>query len=79
LEVRSECYIADLTNYRVDSLIIKIKKNKQWVDRWYLEMKVPENMPENSPKTAPKKWARGPPGRGVLRFLAQAYRRPVHF
>jgi len=44
-----------------------------------LEMKVPENMPENSPKTAPKKWARGPPGRGVLRFLAQAYRRPVHF
>jgi len=36
-------------------------------------------MSEISPKTAPKKGARGPPGRGVLRFSAQAYRRPVHF
>jgi len=34
---------------------------------------------KNAQKTAPKKWARGPPGRGVLRFLAQAYRNPVHF
>jgi len=34
---------------------------------------------ENSQKTAPKKWARGPPGRGVLRFWRRAYRRPVHF
>jgi len=27
----------------------------------------------------PKKRPRGPPGRGVLRFSRQAYRRPVHF
>jgi len=30
-------------------------------------------------KMGPKKRGPGPPGRGVLRFLAQAYRRPVHF
>jgi len=30
-------------------------------------------------KRGPKKRGPGPPGRGVLRFLAQAYRRPVHF
>jgi len=36
------------------------------------------NMPKIGPKTGPKKWPRGPPGRGVLRFLAQAYRNPVH-
>jgi len=30
-------------------------------------------------KRGPKKGGPGPPGRGVLRFLAQAYRRPVHF
>jgi len=30
-------------------------------------------------KMGPKKEGPGPPGRGVLRFLAQAYRRPVHF
>jgi len=30
-------------------------------------------------KRPPKKGSRGPPGRGVLRFLARAYRRPVHF
>jgi len=30
------------------------------------------------PKTAPKKGARGPPGRGVLRFSARGYRNPVH-
>jgi len=29
-------------------------------------------------KTAPKKGARGPPGRGVLRFSARGYRNPVH-
>jgi len=27
----------------------------------------------------PKNRARGPPGRGVLRFSRPAYRRPVHF
>jgi len=58
--------------------MIKIK-NKLYVVVWYFRMNVGENMPENRPKTAPKKWARGPPGRGVLRFSAQAYRRPVHF
>jgi len=36
------------------------------------------NWDKKRQKTAPKKWARGPPGRGVLRFLARAYRRPVH-
>jgi len=30
-------------------------------------------------KTGPKKWPRGPPGRGVLRFSARGYRNPVHF
>jgi len=34
--------------------------------------------PKKSSKTAPKKWARGPPGRGVLRFSAPGYRNPVH-
>jgi len=29
-----------------------------------------------SQKTAPKKWARGPPGRGVLRFWVGVYRKP---
>jgi len=37
------------------------------------------NMPKKVQKTAPEKWARGPPGRGVLRFSRQAYRNPVHF
>jgi len=30
-------------------------------------------------KTGPKKRGPRPPGRGVLRFSARAYRRPVHF
>jgi len=30
-------------------------------------------------KTDPKKVFSGAPGRGVLRFFAGAYRRPVHF
>jgi len=38
-----------------------------------------ENRQKMSPKTGPKKRARGPPGRGVLRFWRRAYRRPVHF
>jgi len=33
---------------------------------------------KNSQKIGPKKRARGPPGRGVLRFWRQAYRNPVH-
>jgi len=33
---------------------------------------------ENGRKWPPKKGSRGPPGRGVLRFSAQAYRNPVH-
>jgi len=37
-----------------------------------------EKVRKNRAKTGPKKWPRGPPGRGVLRFLAQAYRNPVH-
>jgi len=32
-----------------------------------------------SQKRGPEKRARGPPGRGVLRFWRRAYRRPVHF
>jgi len=31
-----------------------------------------------SQKRGPEKRARGPPGRGVLRFWRQAYRNPVH-
>jgi len=38
-----------------------------------------KNRPKKVQKTAPKKGARGPPGRGVLRFSRRAYRRPVHF
>jgi len=38
-----------------------------------------EKVRKNRAKTGPKKWPRGPPGRGVLRFLRQAYSRPVHF
>jgi len=34
---------------------------------------------KNGQKTGPKKWGPRPPGRGVLRFSAQAYRNPVHF
>jgi len=30
-------------------------------------------------KTGPEIVFSGTPGRGVLRFLAEAYRRPVHF
>jgi len=30
-------------------------------------------------KSDPKKVFSGAPGRGVLRFLTRAYRRPVHF
>jgi len=30
------------------------------------------------PKRGPEKRARGPPGRGVLRFWRPAYRNPVH-
>jgi len=34
---------------------------------------------ENDQKRGPKIVFSGTPGRGVLRFLAEAYRRPVHF
>jgi len=34
---------------------------------------------KNDRKRGPKKWPRGPPGRGVLRFSARGYRNPVHF
>jgi len=34
---------------------------------------------ENRQKTGPKIVFSGAPGRGVLRFLAEAYRNPVHF
>jgi len=40
--------------------------------------KLAGNMPKIGSETAPKKGARGPPGRGVLRFSRQAYRNPVH-
>jgi len=33
---------------------------------------------KNRPKRGPEKRARGPPGRGVLRFWRPAYRNPVH-
>jgi len=35
--------------------------------------------PEIGQKTGPKIVFSGAPGRGVLRFFAGAYRRPVHF
>jgi len=34
---------------------------------------------KNGSKTGPKIVFSGTPGRGVLRFLTRAYRRPVHF
>jgi len=34
---------------------------------------------KNRPKTGSEKVFSGTPGRGVLRFLAGGYRRPVHF
>jgi len=34
---------------------------------------------KNGQKTGSGKVFSDPPGRGVLRFLARAYRRPVHF
>jgi len=37
-----------------------------------------ENCAKNDQKWAPKKVRPGPPGRGVLRFLAPGYRNPVH-
>jgi len=39
----------------------------------------PWKLPKMGQKRPPKKGSRGPPGRGVLRFSARAYRRPVHF
>jgi len=38
----------------------------------------PQNSQKIRPKPPPKKWVWGPPGRGVLRFLAGGYRNPVH-
>jgi len=38
-----------------------------------------EKDPDLGPKKGSKIRARGPPGRGVLRFSRPAYRRPVHF
>jgi len=34
---------------------------------------------KNGSKSGPKIVFSGTPGRGVLRFLTRAYRRPVHF
>jgi len=42
------------------------------------KIKTQQKVPKNRPKRDPKKWPRGPPGRGVLRFWPQAYRNPVH-
>jgi len=36
-------------------------------------------MAKNDIKSDPEKVFSGAPGRGVLRFLTRAYRRPVHF
>jgi len=38
-----------------------------------------ENRPRKSLKSGPEIVFSGTPGRGVLRFLAEAYSRPVHF
>jgi len=50
---------------------IKISGYRRWCWGWEeVEKKESgaENNPQNSPKIGPKKRARGPPGRGVLRF-----------
>jgi len=38
-----------------------------------------EKQQKKRPKSGSEKVFSGTPGRGVLRFLARAYRRPVHF
>jgi len=52
-----------------------IKTRQCW--GWWAEKD--KNIDKIGLKIAPKKWARGPPGRGVLRFSARAYRNSVHF
>jgi len=42
-------------------------KGEVRIIRW-CKCRTVEKMQKNVQKTAPKKWARGPPGRGVLRF-----------
>jgi len=44
---------------------------------WEIEQQI-EKWQKNRPKWGSKNRPRGPPGRGVLRFSAQAYRNPVH-
>jgi len=55
-----------------DGLKIKLK-------RWKIGISDLENTGQTGAKTGPKIVFSGAPGRGVLRFLAQVYRRPVHF
>jgi len=50
-----------------------------WVWGAGSEIRKPKKYGSGGLKSGPKIVFSGTPGRGVLRFLAEAYRRPVHF
>jgi len=73
--VRLECKLCVM--YQVKMEVWNINKIKSaWVGG--IVARGGRKSAENGRKWPPKKGSRGPPGRGVLRFSAQAYRNPVH-